>query len=174
MAAPESGYAVDAKHYQSEGQQPIEDMQQDLSVEGMLGFLQGNVLKYVRRCGKKGSPVTDMQKVIQYATWWIEVSEGRKINPRDIVQNPVGREDEKCEPESVPKTGEMTARELYRRENKGKEPEAGMCPAYRLSPGKAIEAIGYCFLYIKDKEYTQEEKDLFCKNCWEQKVRVNV
>ena len=105
MAAPESGYAVDAKHYQSEGQQPIEDMQQDLSVEGMLGFLQGNVLKYVRRCGKKGSPVTDMQKVIQYATWWIEVSEGGKINPRDIVQNPVGREDEKCEPESA---AEMT------------------------------------------------------------------
>ena len=166
MAAPESGYAVDAKHYQSEGQQPIEDMQQDLSVEGMLGFLQGNVLKYVRRCGKKGSPVTDMQKVIQYATWWIEVSEGRKINPRDIVQNPVGREDEKCEPESVPETVEMTAREYYIK-CKGRKPEDGMCPNRWLD---ITEITNYC--QDADKHYVNWTE--MCGACWEQKVRVNV
>ena len=166
MAAPESGYAVDAKHYQSEGQQPIEDMQQDLSVEGMLGFLQGNVLKYVRRCGKKGSPVTDMQKVIQYATWWIEVSEGRKINPRDIVQNPVGREDEKCEPESVPETVEMTAREYYIK-CKGRKPEDGMCPNRWLD---ITEITNYC--QDADKHYVNLTE--MCGACWEQKVRVNV
>ena len=165
MAAPESGYAVDAKHYQSEGQQPIEDMQQDLSVEGMLGFLQGNVLKYVRRCGKKGSPVTDMQKVIQYATWWIEVSEGRKINPRDIVQNPVGREDEKCEPESVPKTIEMTAREYYIKCT-GRKPEDGMCPNLWLD---ITEITNYC--QADDKHYVNLTE--MCGACWEQKVRVN-
>ena len=166
MAAPESGYAVDAKHYQSEGQQPIEDMQQDLSVEGMLGFLQGNVLKYVRRCGKKGNPVTDMQKVIQYATWWIQVSEGRKINPRDIVQNPVGMGDEKCEPESVPETVEMTAREYYIKCN-GRKPEDGMCPNRWLD----ITGItSYC--QASDKHYVNLTE--MCGACWEQKVRVNV
>ena len=160
MAAPESGYAVDAKHYQSEGQQPIEDMQQDLSVEGMLGFLQGNVLKYVRRCGKKGNPVTDMQKVIQYATWWIQVSEGRKINPRDIVQNPVGREDEKCEPESVPETVEMTARELYKRRNQGNEPEKGMCPYYRVAEVPKHR----CFLDTEGILHTKKNTMKFAEN----------
>lgn len=86
MATTESGYAVDAKHYQSEGQQPIEDMQQDLSKEGFLGFLQGNVLKYVRRCGKKDDPVRDMQKVIQYAEWWIKAYNGEVIDPRQQVK----------------------------------------------------------------------------------------
>ena len=170
MAAPESGYAVDAKHYQSEGQQPIEDMQQDLSVEGMLGFLQGNVLKYVRRCGKKGNPVTDMQKVIQYATWWIQVSEGRKINPREIPSNPIGKMDEMLKTESVPKTEEMTARELYKRRHQGNEPERGMCPSYRLAEVKVYR----CFLDTEGIPHTKKEQDEICRKCWEQKVRVNV
>ena len=165
MAAPESGYAVDAKHYQSEGQQPIEDMQQDLSVEGMLGFLQGNVLKYVRRCGKKGNPVTDMQKVIQYATWWIQVSEGRKINPREIPSNPIGKMDEMLKTESVPKTVEMTAREYYIKCN-GRKPEYGMCPNRRLD---ITEITSYC--HTSDKHYVNQTE--MCEACWEQKVRVN-
>lgn len=166
MAAPESGYAVDAKHYQSEGQQPIEDIQQDLSVEGMLGFLQGNVLKYVRRCGKKGNPVTEMQKVIQYATWWIQVYEREKINPREIPGNPIGRLDEILETEPVPKTIEMTAREYYIKCN-SKSPIDGMCPNSRLP---YIEVKAYC--NGKYKAYSCMTE--MCEACWEQKVRVNV
>lgn len=75
-----TGFCQDAKHYQLLEQQPIEIMQVLLSPEEMKGFLKGNVIKYALR--KKDSELKDMQKVCQYSEWYVDVCEGRKINPR--------------------------------------------------------------------------------------------
>ncbi len=77
-----SGYASDAKHYQALKEQPIEIMQKLFSAEQLKGFLLGNVIKYSLRCGLKDAPAKEMQKVAQYAAWYVDVAEGRKIDPR--------------------------------------------------------------------------------------------
>jgi len=79
----QSGTALDATHYQGGRSEPIEDMQDDFSQEGMEGFLRGNILKYVRRFGKKGPKLSDAQKIAQYAKWLVDVCEGRTIDPRE-------------------------------------------------------------------------------------------
>ena len=82
MSEHSSGYASDAKHYQALSEQPIEIMQKLFSPEQLKGFLLGNVIKYSLRCGLKDNPVKEMQKVAQYAAWYVDVAEGRKIDPR--------------------------------------------------------------------------------------------
>ena len=77
-----SGYASEQKHYQALSEQPIEIMQKLFSAEQLKGFLLGNVIKYSLRCGLKDDPVKEMQKVAQYAAWYVDVAEGRNINPR--------------------------------------------------------------------------------------------
>ena len=77
-----SGYASDAKHYQALTEQPIEIMQKLFSSEQLKGFLLGNVIKYSLRCGLKDNPAKEMQKVAQYAAWYVDVAEGRNTNPR--------------------------------------------------------------------------------------------
>ena len=76
-----SGLAKDAKHYQKLNQQPIEIMQSLMSKEQFIGFLWGNIIKYTLRCGLKDNPVREMEKVKQYAQWYIEVCEGKTIKP---------------------------------------------------------------------------------------------
>ena len=78
-----SGSAKDATHYQLLQQQPIEIMQTLMTPEQFKGFLWGNVIKYSLRCGQKDEPVKEMQKVAQYATWYVEASEGKTINPKE-------------------------------------------------------------------------------------------
>ena len=82
MNEQSSGYASDAKHYQALSEQPIEIMQKLFSAEQLKGFLLGNVIKYSLRCGLKDNPAKEMQKVAQYAAWYVDVAEGRKIDPR--------------------------------------------------------------------------------------------
>ena len=82
MNEQSSGYASDAKHYQALSEQPIEIMQKLFSVEQLKGFLLGNVIKYSLRCGLKDNPAKEMQKVAQYAAWYVDVAEGRKIDHR--------------------------------------------------------------------------------------------
>ena len=77
-----SGYATDAKHYQILTEQPIEIMQKLFSAEQLKGFLLGNVIKYSLRCGRKDDPTKEIQKVAQYAAWYVDVAEGRRIDPR--------------------------------------------------------------------------------------------
>ncbi len=69
------------KHYQSE-HQPIETMQANMTEEEFQGFLKGNILKYVCRCGKKDEALKEAQKIQRYATWLVESLEGKTINPR--------------------------------------------------------------------------------------------
>ena len=49
------------------------------------GFLQGNVLKYASRLGKKDSALKDAQKIRQYVHWLVLALEGKKIDPRKDV-----------------------------------------------------------------------------------------
>ena len=77
----EDGSALGAGHYQDRIQ-PIETMQAAMSEEKFQGYLQGNILKYASRMGKKGPALTDAKKILQYATWLVEVLEGKTIDPR--------------------------------------------------------------------------------------------
>ena len=62
--------------------QPLEFMQAQMSQEEFRGFLKGNIIKYVSRCGKKDDPVKEMTKVLRYAEWLKESYEGKIVDPR--------------------------------------------------------------------------------------------
>ena len=79
-----NGNAAGAVHYHGEVQ-PLEFMQAVLSPERFQGFLQGNVIKYAARIGKKDDSVKDAQKIRQYAHWLVMALEGKKIDPRKDV-----------------------------------------------------------------------------------------
>lgn len=76
------GTAAEAKHYQVLPVQPIEIMQKLFSADEFRGFLWGNVIKYALRCGHKDEPVKEMEKVRQYAEWYVQAACGETIDPR--------------------------------------------------------------------------------------------
>ena len=54
-------------YYNCNGLSPNQAFEQGLiSNEEFIGFIKGNVIKYVVRCGKKGNPVEDIDKAISY------------------------------------------------------------------------------------------------------------
>ena len=54
-------------YYNSNGLSPNQAFEQGLiSNEEFVGFIKGNVIKYVVRCGKKGDPIDDINKAISY------------------------------------------------------------------------------------------------------------
>ena len=54
-------------YYNSNGLSPNQAFEQGLiSNEEFIGFIKGNVIKYVVRCGKKGNPIDDIYKAIDY------------------------------------------------------------------------------------------------------------
>ena len=54
-------------YYNSNGLSPNRAFEQGLiSNEEFIGFIKGNVIKYVVRCGKKGNPIDDIYKAIDY------------------------------------------------------------------------------------------------------------
>ena len=54
-------------YYNLNGLSPNQAFEQGLiSNEEFIGFIKGNVIKYVVRCGKKGNPVEDIDKAISY------------------------------------------------------------------------------------------------------------
>ena len=62
--------------------QPLEFMQAQMEPEEFRGFLKGNIIKYVARCGKKDDPVKEVTKIIRYADWLKESYEGKTVDPR--------------------------------------------------------------------------------------------
>lgn len=55
------------QYYSSNGLSPTDSMKQGLiSHEEYIGFLKGNVIKYVVRCGKKDDAISDIDKAIHY------------------------------------------------------------------------------------------------------------
>ena len=54
-------------YYNSNGLSPNQAFEQGLiSNEEFIGFIKGNIIKYVVRCGKKGNPIEDIDKAISY------------------------------------------------------------------------------------------------------------
>ena len=54
-------------YYNSNGLSPNQAFEQGLiSNEEFIGFIKGNVIKYVVRCDKKGNPIDDIYKAIDY------------------------------------------------------------------------------------------------------------
>lgn len=76
-----SGTAAGATHYQG-SVQLIECLQAAMSEPQFLGYLQGNIIKYAYRLGKKGPALTDARKIRQYAEWLVQAIEGKTIDPR--------------------------------------------------------------------------------------------
>lgn len=57
------------EHYASSAIQPIEFMVANFTHEEMVGFLKGNIIKYIARCGKKDDPVKETAKIKRYSEW---------------------------------------------------------------------------------------------------------
>lgn len=71
-------------HYASSPIQPISFMEANFSHDEMVGFLKGNVLKYVSRYQEKGR-VVDLKKARVYLDWLIEKEEGRKLTIMEVM-----------------------------------------------------------------------------------------
>lgn len=65
-------------HYQT-SVQPIETMQANMTREELIGFLKGNIIKYVCRCGRKDDIPKETAKIKQYAVWLDDVANGKEI-----------------------------------------------------------------------------------------------
>lgn len=75
---------VNEEHY-SGRIQPLEFMQASMTKEEFIGFLKGNVIKYVSRAGKKkGVDIRDdIAKAKRYLSWLEKAVNGDIINPRE-------------------------------------------------------------------------------------------
>ena len=56
-------------HYDSGGIQTIDFIKAKLSPEEYVGYLKGNIIKYLSRANYKGSAKSDIEKALQYLTW---------------------------------------------------------------------------------------------------------
>lgn len=65
-------------HYTDQGIQPIVLMCKNLNHEQFIGYLKGNVIKYVLRADRKNG-VEDYAKAAVYASWLKEYTEFGKI-----------------------------------------------------------------------------------------------
>ena len=55
------------KYYNHDGLSPIGAFRQGLiSKDEYIGFIKGNIIKYVVRCDKKGDALSDIDKSINY------------------------------------------------------------------------------------------------------------
>lgn len=56
-------------YYNCNGLSPLDAFRDGLiSKEEYVGFLKGNIIKYVVRCDKKDDPVKDLNKLMDYAS----------------------------------------------------------------------------------------------------------
>ncbi len=70
---------VHQEHYESVKLQPIEIMAMDFEREEFIGFLKGNILKYILRYNKKDG-INDLKKARIYLDWMIQYIETGRIN----------------------------------------------------------------------------------------------
>lgn len=60
----------ESHHYQQGAIQPI-----DYIAANHLDFFEGNIIKYITRWRRKGTPIEDLKKAKQYIDWLIEMEE---------------------------------------------------------------------------------------------------
>ena len=66
-------------YYQVSTEQPIQIMREIMSQDEFIGFLWGNIIKYSMRMKRKDNPVSEAKKIKQYATWLVNVYEGKEL-----------------------------------------------------------------------------------------------
>jgi hypothetical protein len=59
-------------HYTKGRIQPIDFMESNFTASEYIGYLKGNILKYVSRHQHKGAPLADLAKAQTYLNWLIE------------------------------------------------------------------------------------------------------
>lgn len=65
------------KHYVGNGLSPMGAFQQGLiSKEEYIGFIKGNIIKYVVRAGHKDDAIEDLNKAKHYIDFYINLIEG--------------------------------------------------------------------------------------------------
>jgi len=69
-----SGRQVGGTHYTQQSIQPWDAMSAWMSDAEFIGYLRGNVIKYVARCDSKGG-LEDQLKALHYLQKWIEVTQ---------------------------------------------------------------------------------------------------
>ena len=80
-------YCVDSPdYYQVTTEQPIQIMRELMAQDEFIGFLWGNIIKYSMRLKRKDNPVSEAKKIKQYATWLVNVYDGKELEG-------VGKED---------------------------------------------------------------------------------
>lgn len=70
-----NGMQVGGTHYTSKAVQPWEAMEAWMNPEQFVGFLRGNVIKYLARCEDKGG-LDDLRKGQHYLAKLVEFIEG--------------------------------------------------------------------------------------------------
>ena len=73
MTIPADKRQVGGNHYQS-SVQPWAAMEAWMTTEMFIGYLRGNVIKYIARCDKKGG-IEDMRKAAHYLDKLIEIQQ---------------------------------------------------------------------------------------------------
>ena len=72
---------IGGQHYLSKAVQPWQAMQAWMDTVQFIGFLRGNVIKYLARCDDKGG-IEDLKKARHYLDKLIEVLESPSVrNP---------------------------------------------------------------------------------------------
>ena len=66
-------------YYQVTTEQPIQIMREIMSNDEFIGFLWGNIIKYSMRMKRKDNPVSEAKKIKQYATWLVNVYDGKEL-----------------------------------------------------------------------------------------------
>lgn len=69
------------EYYQTE-HQPIEVMQANMTQDEFIGYMKGNITKYVLRMGRKDDVKKEAAKIRRYAQWLEQAVNGETINPR--------------------------------------------------------------------------------------------
>ena len=70
-------------HYGQGKIEAIEYIEDFLTEEEYIGYLRGNIGKYLHRWRWKGKPVEDLKKAQVYLGWLIEVVERQQKSPGD-------------------------------------------------------------------------------------------
>jgi hypothetical protein len=63
-------------HYKSGGIEAIEGIEASMGPEAFVGYLKGNIMKYMWRYERKGKPVEDLKKARWYLDRLIQKVEG--------------------------------------------------------------------------------------------------
>ncbi len=66
-------------HYDRGKVQPIDFMEGSFSPDEYVGYLKGNVIKYISRYRHKGTPLDDLHKAQTYLGWLIEAEQKREV-----------------------------------------------------------------------------------------------